>query len=99
MQYVECYVFFFSDFQGKWILQLALVLPTPHNMLVFLAKKIDRKIRQPQMVEAWRHAIKDQTVTFITSFLIISHWLHLNSKGNYGKIYCIAESFSSWTIA
>jgi len=36
--------FFFSDFQCYWILELALMLPTPHNMLAFGAKKIDRKL-------------------------------------------------------
>jgi hypothetical protein len=39
--------FFFSDFQCYWILELALMLPMPYNMV----KKIDRKIRQPQMGE------------------------------------------------
>jgi len=71
--------FFFSDFQCYWILELALMLPTPHNMLAFGAKKIDRKIRQPQTGELWKLAIKLKVkpCKFVTSLFIMSHWLHL----------------------
>jgi len=36
--------FFFSDFQGNWKLELALMLPTPHNMPVFGPRKLIEKL-------------------------------------------------------
>jgi hypothetical protein len=65
------------------------------------AKKTDSKIRQPQMGKVLRLAIKLnlKPFRFMTLLFIISHWFHLNSKANKGKIYCTAEAFSSSTIA